>query len=109
LTENQYNENIVRIFAFVAAGTLLNFGLFFILSIVTPIIVGVISSFFFYRYRVGVLVGTLSAAIAYSIIFIVTVSTTMDILAISLAVAIMSILGLFGGIIGVQLHRRNSA
>jgi len=108
VSENQYNENVVRIFALIAAGVLLNFGLFFILSILTPIIVGFISGFFFYRYSEGALVGTLSAALSYTIIFIVTSSMTMDILSISSAVLIMSILGLFGGILGVLFHQRTS-
>ncbi|MFW9960449.1 MAG: hypothetical protein ACFFDV_05490 [Candidatus Thorarchaeota archaeon] len=106
--ESQYDENIVRVFAFVAAGILLNFGLFFILSIFTPLVVGLVSGFFFFRYRVGSFVGTLSAAIAYSIVFVVTATVTFDAYAIALAVAIMMILGAFGGILGVLVHLRTS-
>jgi hypothetical protein len=109
VAENQYNENVIRIMALIAAGTLLNFGLFFLFSIFTPVIVGLVSGFFFYRYRTGAFVGILSAAIAYFIIFIVTTSMTMDILAISLAVVIMSILGVIGGTLGVLLHLRTSS
>ncbi len=106
--DSQYNENIVRVFALVAAGILLNFGLFFILSIITPLVVGLVSGFFFFRYRAGVIVGTLSAAIAYSIIFIVTATTTIDLLVISSAIAIMAGLGAFGGIVGVLVHLKTS-
>jgi len=106
--ESQYDENVVRVFAFIAAGILLNFGLFFVLSIFTPLVVGLVSGFFFFRYRVGVFVGTLSAATAYSIIFIVTATTIIDAFAIASAVAIMMGLGAFGGILGVLAHLRTS-
>jgi len=106
--DSQYDENIVRVFAFVAAGILLNFGLFFVLSILTPLVVGLVSGFFFFRYRVGAFVGTLSAATAYSIIFIVTATTAFDFLTISSAVAIMIVLGAIGGILGVLARHRTS-
>jgi len=106
--DNQSNENIVRVFALIAAGILLNFGLFFILSILTPLIVGLVSGFFFFRYREGVSVSALSAVVSYSIIFIVTATMTIDILAISSAVMIMAVLGVFGGILGVFLHMKTS-
>jgi len=104
--DNQNNENIVRVIALISAGVLLNFGLFFILSILTPLVVGFVSGFFFFRYRVGVFVSALSAAVAYTIIFIVTATVTIDILAISSAILIMTGLGAFGGIVGVLVHLR---
>jgi hypothetical protein len=107
-TDRQHNQNIVQIFGLLTAGVLLNFGLFFIFAIFTPLIVGLISGFFFYGYREGVFVGALSATVAYSIIFIVTGTITPDIFIISSAVAIMAILGAFGGTLGVLLHLKTS-
>ncbi|MFW9956616.1 MAG: hypothetical protein ACFFCT_00980 [Candidatus Odinarchaeota archaeon] len=104
--DNQYNENIVRVIALISAGVLLNFGLFFILSILTPLVVGFVGGFFFFRYRAGVFVSALSTAVAYTIIFIVTATVAIDILAISSAIAIMTGLGAFGGIAGVFVHLR---
>jgi hypothetical protein len=104
--DNQDNEHIVEVFALTAAGILLNFGLFFMFAIFTPLIVGAASGFFCSRFRVGALVGALSAAVAYSIILIVTATAVIDFIALFLAVLLMTFLGVIGGVLGVFLHQR---
>lgn len=103
----QHDENPVRILAFIAVGILLNFGLFFILSVLAPVIAGIGSGYFINEYRIGALTGFLSATVAYSIIFVVTAATAMDVLVITSAVLIMGILGAAGGALGVLLHSVN--
>jgi hypothetical protein len=102
----QYEENIVRVFALIAAGILLNLGMFFVLSVFAPLVIGLLSGFFFTRYQKGILTGFVSALIAYAIIFIATSFTTMDVFATIIAVLIMAFLGAMGGAIGVYLHSR---
>ena len=107
VSDIQHNENAVRILAFIAVGILLNFGLFFILSILAPVTAGIVSGYFINEYKIGTLSGSLSAIVAYSIIFVVTAAMTMDILAITSAVLIMGVLGAAGGALGVFLHSVN--
>ena len=104
VSDIQYEESGVRILAFIAVGILLNFGLFFILSLLAPVTAGIVSGYFINEYRIGALCGFLSASVAYSIIFVVTAAMAMDILAIMSAVLIMGILDAAGGTLGVFLH-----
>jgi hypothetical protein len=105
----RYEESIVRIFALVAAGVLLNFGLFFVLSIFAPLVIGLLGGFFFSRYRIGVPVGIISAVVSYSIIFSLAPSMITEIWAIIGAVSIMAFLGAIGAGLGVFLHSRKRA
>jgi hypothetical protein len=104
--DTQYEENFVRVIALIAAGILLNLGLFFVLSVFTPLVIGLLSGFFFTRYQAGVLTGAVSALISYSIVFMVTSFMIMEISAIVIAVLIMTVLGAMGASLGVYIHSR---
>jgi hypothetical protein len=104
----QYEENIVRVFALTAAGILLNFGMFFVLSVFAPLLIGLLSGFFFTRYQKGILTGSVSALISYTIIFVATSVATMNVIAIVTAVLIMAVLGGIGGASGVYLHSKTA-
>jgi len=107
VSEAQDDGNAVRILAFIAVGILLNFGLFFILSILAPVTAGIVSGYVINEYKTSALSGLLSATVAYSIIFVVTAVMTMDIPVIASAVLIMGILDAVGGALGVFLHSVN--
>ncbi len=107
VSDIQHNENGILILAFIVAGILLNFGLFFVLSILAPVTAGIVSGYFINEYRIGALCGFLSASVAYSIIFVVTAALATDIPVIVSAVLIMGILDAAGGVLGVFLHSVN--
>ncbi|RDE14122.1 MAG: hypothetical protein C4K48_07330 [Candidatus Thorarchaeota archaeon] len=107
VSDAQNHGNAVGILAFIAVGILLNFGLFFILSILAPVTAGFVSGYLINEYRIAALSGFLSATVAYSIIFVVTAAMTTDILIIASAVLIMGVLGAAGGALGVILHSVN--
>lgn len=110
---NQFNgESIPRVidekmrtFAIIAAGILLNLGLFFILALFAPLVVGMVCGYILGHKRNGILAGFLSAVFAYSLIFIVTGFAT-DIPVFVSALLIMSFLGAVGGYIGALVQKK---
>lgn len=95
----------MRTFGITAAGILLNFGLFFLLALFAPLVVGIVCGYILGQKRNGILAGFLSAVFSYSLMFSVSV-IGYDILALITAVLIMSFLGGFGGYIGALLRKR---
>ncbi|MHA1613227.1 MAG: hypothetical protein ACTSYJ_00095 [Candidatus Thorarchaeota archaeon] len=106
-TMNLFNDNGMRVFAILAAGILLNWGLFFILALLAPLVVGFICGYILGHQRNAIFAGTLSAAFSYALLFIATGSAS-DLLVFSEAVLIMAILGGVGGFIGTLLYKRMS-
>jgi len=104
---NLFNDNGMRVFAILAAGILLNWGLFFILALLAPLVVGFICGYILGHQRNAIFAGTLSAAFSYALLFIATGSAS-DLLVFSEAVLIMAILGGVGGFIGTLLYKRMS-
>jgi hypothetical protein len=95
----------IRTFAMVAAGILLNLGLSFLLTLLTPIVVGIVCGYILHETREGILSGILSALFAYALIFIVTGYAT-DLIAFGSALLIMCVLGGVGGYIGIIFQKR---
>lgn len=104
---NRYNDPVMRVFAIFTAGILLNGGLFFILAIFTPLVVGFICGYILGHQRNGIIAGTLSAMISYGLIFFYT-GVASDLIVFSEAVLIMAILGGVGGFIGPLVYKRAS-
>ena len=104
-TTNPLDNNAVRIFAMIAAGILLNLGLFFVLIFLAPLIAGMVCGYILRHKRNGILSGFLSSVFSYSLIFAVTGSSVgfLDLIG---AVLIMSLIGALGGFIGVVLQKR---
>ena len=102
---NPFDNNAVRVFAIIAAGILLNLGLFFVLAIFAPLVVGIACGYILGHKRNGIISAILSAVVSYSLIFIVT-GFTSDIPAFGTAVLIMSVIGGVGGYIGALIQKR---
>jgi hypothetical protein len=94
----------MRAFAIIAAGILLNIGLFFILALFAPLVVGIVCGYILGHQKHGIISGILSSAFAYSLIFVVTEFGT-DLAAIITAVLIMCVIGGFGAWIGVRVQK----
>lgn len=99
--------DVLRVFAIFAAGILLNWGLSFILTIFTPLVVGLVCGYILGHQRNGIITGTLSAVFSYGLLFVAT-GYASDLIVFSQAVLIMAIIGGIGGFIGTLLHKRMS-
>ncbi|TFG32282.1 hypothetical protein EU528_03860 [Candidatus Thorarchaeota archaeon] len=101
---DKFNNDSMRAFAICAAGILLNLGLFFILVLIAPLLVGIVCGYILGSKRNGILTGFLSAVFSYSLIFVGTGFAT-DIPVFGTAVLIMSLIGAAGGFIGALLQK----
>ena len=95
----------MRALALFAAGILLNIGLFFVLALFAPLVVGIACGYILGHKRNGILTGFLSAVFSYSLMFIVTGFAT-DLAVFGTAVLIMSFIGGAGGFIGAYLQKK---
>ncbi|MGY5872079.1 MAG: hypothetical protein RTV72_07550 [Candidatus Thorarchaeota archaeon] len=102
---NRFDDNFMRAFAMMAAGILLNLGLFFVLAIFAPIVVGIVCGYILGHEKHGILAGILSSAFAYSLIFVATGFAT-DLAEFGSAVLIMCAFAGFGGWIGVFIQKK---
>lgn len=100
----QINDTMMRTFAITAAGILLHLGLFFILVIGAPLIVGVVSSYILGNRRNGIIASFVSSVVAYALIFTVTGYAT-DIPVFATAILIMCFIGVIGAIIGAYIQQ----
>ena len=105
-TTTRIDDASMRFFAIVAAGILLNLGLFFIVIFGAPLIVGIMSSYILGSRKNGIVSAFLSSLIAYSLMFIVTGFAT-DIPVFVAAVLIMCFIAVVGGIIGAAIGKRS--
>lgn len=101
----QVIDEKMRTFGIIAAGILLNFGLFFLFALFAPLIVGIVCGYILGQKRNGILAGILSAVFSYSLMFSVSV-VGYDIFSLITAVLIMSFLGGIGGYMGALLRKR---
>lgn len=98
------NDAMMRTFAITAAGILLHLGLFFILVIGAPLVVGVVCGYFLGNRRNGIIASVVSSIVAYALIFTVTGYAT-DIPVFATAVLIMCVIGAIGAIIGAYIQQ----
>lgn len=104
---NRFNDDTIRVLAIIVAGILLNLGLFFILAIFAPLVVGLVCGYILDYKRNGIIAGFLSAVFSYSLIFAVAGFAT-DIIVFSVSILIMAIIGAVGGFIGARIYKRMS-
>jgi len=104
-TTTRIDDTSMRFFAIVAAGILLNLGLFFMVIFGAPLIVGIVSSYILGNRKNGMISAFLSSLIAYSLMFIVTGFAT-DIPVFIAAVLIMCFIAVVGGFIGAIIHKK---
>lgn len=102
---NQINDNAMRFFAIIAAGILLNLGLFFMVIFAAPFIVGIMSAYILGDRKNGIIAAFVSSFLAYSLMFIVTGFAT-DIPVFIAAVLIMCSIAVVGGIVGAIIQRK---
>ena len=102
---SQINDETMRALALFAAGILLNIGLFFVLALFAPLVVGIACGYILGHKRNGILTGFLSAVFSYSLMFIVAAFGT-NFLDLVGAVLIMSFIGGAGGFIGAYLQKK---
>ncbi|TFH08969.1 MAG: hypothetical protein E4H14_05380 [Candidatus Thorarchaeota archaeon] len=102
---DRFNDDAMKAFAIFAAGILLNLGLFFVLALFAPMVVGIVCGYILGKKRNGILTGFLGAVVSYALMFIVT-GFAVDIAVFGTAVLIMSLIGGAGGFIGAVLQKR---
>ena len=103
--QNQFDASRMRAFAIIAAGILLNLGLFFILFLFAPLLVGIVCGYILGHRRNGVLAGFSSSLFSYTLMFYATGLEGGPVEFIT-AVLIMCIIGAVGGLFGHSLHKR---
>lgn len=102
-SKSKLDKMSVRFAMMILVTILLNFGMFFILNFLAPLITGVIVGFLLVKIRDGISVSFSGTIISYFIIFLISEwflgfrNTALD---IAIAILIMGILGTAGGIIG---------
>ena len=109
---NSSENQLIGILALIAAGILLNLGLFFVLAILAPLVVGIVCGYLSSQWKDGVFISFVASTIAYSLIFAVTQllpGFTTDLFAIVIAVLIMSTIGVIGGILGSIIKTRRTS
>ena len=94
---------LVRLTLLVLVVILFNFGLFFILNFLAPIVIGVVIGFLISRIRDGVVVTYLGTVISYCVVFLISewfLGFTTPVIDIAIAVLIMGGLGAGGSGLG---------
>ncbi len=100
---------IVRLLLMILATVLLNFGLFFILNFLAPLVTGIIIGFLVAKIRDGVVVGFIGTILSYIIVFVLSewlLGFTSAPLDVAVAVLIMGTIGAAGGLIGSVISSR---
>ena len=100
---------VVRLTMMVLAVILFNFGLFFILNFLAPIVTGVLVGFLIAKIRDGVAVSFLGTVLSYYLVFIISewfLGFTTPLIDVVVAVLIMGGLGAGGGLIGSLISTR---
>ena len=100
---------IVRLSLMVLVTILLNFGLFFILNFLAPLVTGLVVGFLIAKIRYGVAVGFIGNILSYCIVFVMTewfIGFTTPLLDVAIAVLIMGGIGAGGGLIGSLISMR---
>ncbi len=99
----------MRFALMVLATILLNFGLFFVLNFLAPLVTGVLIGFILVKIRDSLAVSFIGTIFSYCIVFVISewflgfTNTPLD---IALAVLIMGIIGTTGGLIGSLISSR---
>ena len=100
---------VVRLTLLVLVVILFNFGLFFILNFLAPIVTGLIVGFLISRIREGVAVSFLGTVLSYFLVFVISewfLGFTTPFIDVAVAVVIMGVLGAGGGLIGSLISTR---
>ena len=100
---------VVRLTLMVLATILLNFGLFFILNLLAPLVTGLIIGFLVVKVRDGFVVGFIGTILSYFIVFLISewfIGFTTPFIDVALAVLIMGGIGAGGGLIGSLISSR---
>jgi hypothetical protein len=93
----------------VLVAILLNFGLFFILNFLAPLVTGLVVGFLVVKIRNGVAVAFIGTILSYCIIFVIAewfIGFTTPFLDVAMAVLIMGGIGAGGGLIGSLISTR---
>ena len=99
----------VRFVFMVLAVVLLNFGLFFLLNFLAPLVSAMIIGYVVARIRDGVAIGFVGTALSYILVFVITewfIGFSTPIIDVVGAVLIMSAIGAVGGLIGSAISSR---
>ena len=99
----------VRLTLMVLVIILFNFGLFFILNFLAPIVTGLMVGFLISKIREGVAVSFLGTVLSYCLVFLISewfLGFTTPLIDVGVAVLIMGGLGAGGGLIGSLISAR---
>ncbi|MFW9834536.1 MAG: hypothetical protein ACFFEK_11110 [Candidatus Thorarchaeota archaeon] len=99
----------VRFLLMVAVVILLNFGLFFMLNFLAPLVTGLIVGFLLAKIRDGLAIGFVGTVLSYCLVFLISewfLNFSTPIIDVVGAVIIMGAIGAFGGLIGSLISSR---
>ncbi len=100
---------VVRLALMVLVTVLLNFGLFFVLNFLAPLVTGFVVGYLIAKIREGVIVGLIGTILSYCLVFVISewlVGFTSAPLDVVIAIFIMGAIGAFGGLAGSFLATR---
>lgn len=107
--KSRLDKPVIQVTLNILTILLLNFGLFFLLNILAPLITGIIVGFISSKVRDGTLISFVGTCLSYCIIFVITEwlqGFTSQPLDVAAAVFIMGLIGALGGLIGAYTSTR---
>ena len=99
----------VKFLLMVIVVILLNFGLFFMINILAPLVTGFIVGYLVARIRDGVAIGFIGTALSYLLVFLISewfLNFSTPIFDVISAIIIMALIGAVGGLIGSFISSR---
>jgi hypothetical protein len=88
---------------------LLNFGLFFVLNFLAPLVTGFVIGYIVAKMRDGVAIGFVGTALSYILVFAISewfISFSTPVGDVVVAIIIMALIGASGGLIGSFISSR---
>ncbi|MFW9807193.1 MAG: hypothetical protein ACFFFK_10740 [Candidatus Thorarchaeota archaeon] len=89
---------------------LLNFGLFFMLNFLAPLVTGIIVGYLVAKIRDGISIGLLGTALSYLLVFLISewfLNFSTPIIDVISAIIIMAAIGAVGGFVGSFFSSRS--
>jgi hypothetical protein len=102
-SKSRLDEPVVRFLLMVVVVILLNFGLFFMLNFLAPLVTGLIVGFLAAKIQDGLVIGFVGTALSYCLVFLISewfLNFSTPIIDVIGAIIIMGAIGALGGLIG---------
>ena len=111
-SESLLDKQHVRLLLMVIVTVLLNFGLFFILNFLAPLVSGLVVGYLVAKHTDAIIVAFLGTALSYFAVFLLTdwiLGFTYALSDVAFAIIIMGCIGVLGGVIGSILATKRFA